>query len=288
MCKNIISAMSRATYDVNLIGRYNKKPLLIIFISFFVICGFSWGINKKNQGPHEGVSFQEFRRSVAPIFEKRCASLACHGIAVDSFKGLMKDPNRAKALYLPVDPLTGTIPKTTTSLAATFSAAREHSRINFAENPIFSPLLRVPLAQEFGGLPHRGLDVFLSIDDPDFQTIAKWVATEIAHHPAKPKTMEPELAFFRNNVLNVMIRNGCFLASCHSPNVSNDLKLVSPLPLRTPSGESTTGSGETSFKSLETLGLWQEAKKHPFLIITLSTLFLKNAVSGSMVLGLGG
>jgi len=228
---NIISAISGAAYDVNLLGRTNKKSLLILLISFFIICGFSWGLNKKNQAPHKGVSFQEFRRSVAPIFEKRCASLSCHGIAVDSFKELIKDPDRAKAFYFPVDPLTGAIPQTTDALLTAFRTAREDSRVSFAEQPVFSPLLRIPLAQEFGGLPHRGLDVFLSIDDPDFRTIAKWIATEIAQHPVKPKTMAPELAFFRKNVLNVMIRNGCFLASCHSPNVSNDLKLVSPLPV---------------------------------------------------------
>lgn len=212
---------------------------LLVFLIAFALRKNHYDLTQVTQ--EETVSFQQFRHSVVPVLEKRCSNYSCHGLAADSFENLMKEPGRANAFYFPVDPSTGAIPKSKPDLYSTFLAARESSRINFAEEPVFSPLLRIPLAEEFGGLPHRGLDIFFSVEDPDYQTLQKWVEMEVSQHPVKPEAMTPELSFFRKNVLNVMVRNGCFLASCHGPNVFNDLKLIPPLPVVDSPGGALSG-----------------------------------------------
>ncbi len=181
----------------------------------------------------ESASFQEFRTKVVPILEKRCA-ISCHGVDYEEF--IKKDP--AEAFYFPIDPVKGTIPQH--SLITSYQATRGHdpahsTRIDYRETENFSPLLRVPLAEEFGGMPHRGLDIFYSTDDPDYKTLSHWVATEIAQHPLPPKSLPKEIQFFKDNVLGVMGRNSCFLSSCHGPQVFNDLKLLPPLPVTDPS-----------------------------------------------------
>lgn len=61
----------------------------------------------------------------------------------------------------------------------------EHARAMLAasENPNASPLVRKPLSVFVGGAPHGGVDrfgadIYLSVQDPDWETIARWAAGE--------------------------------------------------------------------------------------------------------------
>jgi mono/diheme cytochrome c family protein len=172
-------------------------------------------------------SYELFRTEIIPILENRC-SAACHALAADAYDGFMEDPVNAKALYFPVDPRAGKIPAD--AIEATFQVVVGEARVDYSEPSRFSRLLRAPLAEDLGGEPHRGLDVFYSADDPDYRTMARWLSQEIREHKERHAPLPENIAYFRDHILGVMERNGCFLSSCHGPQVFNDLKLTPPLP----------------------------------------------------------
>lgn len=174
-------------------------------------------------------SYQTFTREVAPVLEARCGA-GCHGVDAGNHAAYMKDPLHAAGFHFPIDPVTGRIPRQREALLAAFDISVKPGRIDYAEAPRFSPLLRAPLAQEYGGLPHRGLDVFFTPDDPDYRALERWVGLEIARRPQTPPQLPGHIAHFRDQVQGVLLRNGCFLANCHGPAAFNDLKLQPPLP----------------------------------------------------------
>ncbi|MCP4784846.1 MAG: hypothetical protein GY903_21970 [Fuerstiella sp.] len=188
--------------------------------------------------PHEVSSFDQFRHDVVPILESRCA-VNCHGVSPEQFREFTSSPDHAGFFYFPINSVTGKIADHEALLSA-WQTSRggegndaEHgavSRIDYQERPEFSPLIRIPLADQLGGLAHRGLDVFYTTDDPDYLALRRWIETEIALRPVRKENVPPEERFFRDDVLPVLVRNGCFLASCHGPHVFNDLKLQLPLP----------------------------------------------------------
>lgn len=158
---------------------------------------------------------------------------------------MREDPETADFFAFPYNHATGRIERTTKSIAVTFAMASRASenggtgRIDYSAAPAFSPLLRYPLAESLGGLPHRGLDVFYSKDDQDYQVLERWIAMqqEATEKPIPQSSKAREL--FAKTVLPVLLRNGCFLASCHGPHAFNDLKLLPPL--------SGSGSGIAGF-----------------------------------------
>lgn len=180
----------------------------------------------------QSTSVLEFRSRVVPILEARCA-IACHGVEASLYEQFMRDPVNSKAFYFPIDPMTGKVPQTEEALNATFQVAtrtEDEGPLEYGEAAEFSPLLRVPLAEEFGGLPHRGMDIFAGTDDPDYQRLLHWVELELASRPEIHPELPDNVDYFRKNVLGVFERNGCFLSSCHGPDVFNDFKVVPPLP----------------------------------------------------------
>ncbi len=177
-------------------------------------------------GP-EVSAYESFRTEIVPILEGRC-SAGCHAVAADAYGAFMEEPANAKALYFPVDPRTGRVP--VDALDEVFRVVVGEGRVDYSEPSRFSRLLRVPLAEDLGGEPHRGLDVFYSADDPDYRTMARWLDREIRTHREDHDPLPEHIAYFRDHVLGVMERNGCFLSSCHGPQVFNDLKLTPPLP----------------------------------------------------------
>jgi len=42
-------------------------------------------------------------------------------------------------------------------------------------DPVMSPLIAKPLAEECGGIPHAGGKTFYSLDDPDYLAILAWI-----------------------------------------------------------------------------------------------------------------
>ena len=115
-------------------------------------------------GSAQSLDFETFRTKVEPVFLKKrpthARCVVCHAGAGNAFR---------------LEPLT---PGMTTW-------TEEQSRKNFAVvskivvpgDPAKSHLLKQPLAHEAGGEDfHSGGRQFASKDDPDWKTIADWVA----------------------------------------------------------------------------------------------------------------
>jgi Hydrazine synthase alpha subunit middle domain len=174
---------------------------------------------------------QLFAQRVLPVLERRCAQ-GCHGIEAAEFSRFARSPLHAGAFYFPFDSTTGRIPRDDAIVAASYAAALgegDHARVLPGEAPEFSAILRKPMAEVYGGLPHAGLGVFNSPNDPDYEALRLWVAAEIEARPVEDAPWPAETRFFRDNVLGVLERNACFLASCHGTMAFNDLKLTAPL-----------------------------------------------------------
>jgi len=109
------------------------------------------------------LDFQFFKHRVEPIFLHKRPGLArcyvCHSQGT---------PFRLQSLA------SGASAWTEEESRKNFEAAR---RLVNAANPTMSPLLRMPLAAEAGGIAfHPGGKHWMSKDDPEYQTMAAWVS----------------------------------------------------------------------------------------------------------------
>ena len=184
-----------------------------------------------------------FEQWAVDVFERRCG-VGCHAVSELHYVDFMADESNAIAFYFPVDPRTGRFTadpalqriahEVAVGIWSPDGAASHapHARIDFSAEPEYSPMLRHPLSELAGGLPHRGVDVFVDEGDPDYVALQRWVRTEVEDHVIEPAPLAPNEAFFRDEVLGVFERNGCFTGSCHGPDVFNDLKFAEPLPRR--------------------------------------------------------
>lgn len=227
--------------------RYLHRTVVPAQLLLALLCGCA--DRSENAAPHvvpvglkqeDRESFLQFCRDVVPVLERRCG-VGCHAVAPSDFVRIQKDPEQSAFFFFPMDLEQGRIPRDEPTRIQVFEVVRGHhaegsthaagaNRIEYAERPIFSPLLRAPLALDLGGIPHRGLDVFTRNDDPDFQALYRWVETEVALHSQPAGELSKPQIFFRDEILPVLVRNGCFIRSCHGPTVFNDLKLEPPLP----------------------------------------------------------
>lgn len=169
-------------------------------------------------------AFERFRADVVPILERRCA-IGCHGVPAERWS---PDGDEHGGLQFPIAREDGRIPAGALHLVYDRARDTKH-RLEPGTNADFSPILRHPTADEYGGLSHSGWDVFATPEDPDYRTLRRWVELEVGRLPADAPP-PPAEAFFRDRVLGVMVRNGCFLQSCHGPGAFSDLKLMPPLP----------------------------------------------------------
>ncbi len=206
----------------------------------------------RTPGPSQA-SDERFFERVIPILEARCG-LGCHGAPADRYLELLA---RTGELLIPIDPTTGRIPDDEALRRLAFDvtrgawrsegdgtrdgagdadeAGREERidgtpRIDYQAAPEFSGLLRQPLSEAYGGLPHRGHTVFGDPADPDYLALSEWVELELSEHPEPAPALSAAQTIFRDEVIGVLERNGCFLGSCHGAMVSNDFKLIAPLP----------------------------------------------------------
>src|SRR3990167_4353685 len=92
----------------------------------------------------------EFNQKVIPILEKRC-SVACHAVAENAFASFMQDPIHKISLYFPFDSESGKIPPQ--HYETVFETLTGNHRLDYSAEGKFSHLVRVPLAEEHGGLP---------------------------------------------------------------------------------------------------------------------------------------
>ena len=194
----------------------------------------------------DDASFELFERDIIPLLETRCGA-GCHATSARSYRDFMRDPEHTVAFYFPVDPDTGRVPADPELRRMAFDVTRgvwrpddalphdAHAgggshRVDFTAAADYAHLLRAPLAESWGGVPHRGIDVFATTLDPGYQALHAWVSLDLTYHAQETPTPSRAEAFFRDEIIPLYERNGCFLASCHGPDVFNDLKLVPPLP----------------------------------------------------------
>lgn len=163
-----------------------------------------------------------FNEQVVALLESRC--LSCHGVPADGYAAFMADGHEGY-FYFPV-----TADQHIADVETAYAISRDHHRIDVSDAARFSPILRAPLAEEYGGVPHKGLDIFYSTADPDYQTLHAWVAREISARPHAPAALGEHQRYFRDEVQPALVRNGCFLSSCHGPLSFTDFKLQPPLP----------------------------------------------------------
>jgi hypothetical protein len=104
---------------------------------------------------------QVFASEVLPVFERRgCSSIHCHGSGTHPF------------------PLTG-------GADPDLDFLRAADQVSFVE-PAASLLLRKPLAEAAGGVPHNAPAIFSTEDDPDFVILARWVGALPDSSGARP------------------------------------------------------------------------------------------------------
>lgn len=193
----------------------------------------SEGINNKNKTSSKAF----FESKVVSILENRC--LSCHGVKQDAYTQFMADDNE-EYFYFPI-----TENNKISDVEASYKVSISHGRVEYGEDARFSHILRSPLTEEYGGIAHKGLDIFYSTDDEDYQTMLAWLDREIAEHPENKKTLSKSAQFFKDEVQPVLVRNSCFLSSCHSPVSFTDLKLQPPMPDGKFSNEMTSKNRES-------------------------------------------
>lgn len=99
------------------------------------------------------LSYDEFVASVAPVLSKHgCNTAACHGGSTGVTFRLS--------------------PRDARDLAFDFAQA---SRQVYPQDPVESPLIMKPLAEECGGDTHAGGAYFYSFDDPDYVAMLTWI-----------------------------------------------------------------------------------------------------------------
>jgi hypothetical protein len=87
-----------------------------------------------------------------------------------------------------------------------------------------SELLMRPLDPRAGGMSHTGGSFFASRDDAAWKKLRDWARKAQATPNVWP-ARSPGETFFSDNVMPILIRRGCALEGCHSPNGFNDFRL---------------------------------------------------------------
>jgi hypothetical protein len=148
-------------------------------------------------------AYKKFLTDVAPVLASSCSYSNCHGSPQSDF-------------YLTCG---------STDAQRDFNFLRAASFVTVApDNVEQSELLKRPLAASGGGVNHTGGAFFQSKNDGGWKNLrdfAKLVQTEA---PIKFANSMGE-AFFGAHVMPVLIRRGCALETCHSPNGFNDFRL---------------------------------------------------------------
>lgn len=226
----------------------NTYRLSLLFAALIAAAALMSGCNRQQSNVWTSAdekSFRQFSEAVIPLLEARCG-VSCHGIPQDQYQAWMNNPANVRFFFFPVEPGSGRMAADAALRRMAFDVARgkwrppaqapdSHDeavlRIDYQAAPEYSPLLRAPLAEILGGDgTHRGTDVFYDLNDPGYRALRDWVALEIGHHPEAAPEPVPAAQFFRDRVVDVLERKGCFTASCHGANAFNDLKLQKPLP----------------------------------------------------------
>jgi hypothetical protein len=147
--------------------------------------------------------YTQFIADVEPTLERSCVAGNCHGSVRSDF-------------YLTCGGDDG---------QRWFNFLQARAFVAPAPAPVErSELLLRPLAPEGGGVSHTGGAFFATEDDPSWKAWRSWaVAAQADPLSTDPKT--PGRQFFEAEVMPLLLRRGCFLEACHSPEGPNDFRL---------------------------------------------------------------
>jgi hypothetical protein len=143
--------------------------------------------SKQPAGAFAKREFPAFQREVYPVLLRDCAFPTCHGGPQRFFH--VWGPGRVRLPGPKGTPGAVDLP-TVDEISASYSLAL--SMID-NEDPSRSPLLRKPLAVAAGGAGHRGVDkhgrdVYRTMQDSGYVTLARWVLSPPPATPAKQTT----------------------------------------------------------------------------------------------------
>jgi len=152
---------------------------------------------------HTSDAYQTFQKDVQPILKVSCAFATCHSSPqADFYITCGSTEEQQEANYLRVS-----------SFVVDSPTDVEQSEF----------LLR-PLDPRAGGISHTGGIFFPSRDDSGWKRLRDWARKAQAAAPAPPMRSAGE-TFFGERVMPLLIRRGCALEGCHSPNGFNDFRL---------------------------------------------------------------
>jgi hypothetical protein len=124
------------------------------------------GIDDQGVEPVDAFALDAYARDVHPIFEARCATLDCHGVAGRPLRLFAETGLRLRADLRD-------LPITEEELFANVKAVEA---IDPGAAPERQMILRKPLAEDAGGVEHEGGELWLSRDAPQAACVLAWLS----------------------------------------------------------------------------------------------------------------
>lgn len=213
-----------------------------------------------------------FESDVAPLLERRCLGLPCHGVAQDAeARGEILDWTH----FLVRVGADGRIADMDRAYATV------KARIDTVERAELSSLLRKPLAREAGGVPHMGGALWQTRDDASYRALLAWAKSETGGgEGARVEDLTPLQQRFAKDVQPLLGSRQCMNAACHG--------LASPFTAFEPPMEL---DGALVFSAAATLKNYAAARAHLQLggVPNLSRLVRKTLpLDGGGILHRGG
>ncbi len=199
--------------------------------------GVLWGCEARVDEHEPETARAYFERYVIPELSWRCTSGPCHGKPLDEYTKegpgwfkLAVDANGAihseDARRIAYEEASGTVEVAVhpSDGPGTIKLKRASAayRIDRHAPAVFSDLVRKMIPVSLGGLPHRGGDNYVSLQDPRLARILAWIEME---QSAEALEFTPLQAQFRDVIQPALARRGCYVSSCHGRMVGNMLKL---------------------------------------------------------------
>ena len=148
-------------------------------------------------------SYKSFVSDVQPFVRASCSYSTCHGSPQSDFYVTCGD----------------------TEEQLDFNFLRVSSFVTPAGRAVEqSEVLLRPLDPKAGGVNHTGGAFFSSTNNDQYKKL-KAFAELVKKNPQEPLARTEGEAFFGDHVMPVLIRRGCSLETCHSPNGFNDFRL---------------------------------------------------------------
>jgi hypothetical protein len=148
-------------------------------------------------------AYQTFSGELGTNLVASCAFSNCHGSSQADFRLTCADTEEARLANF--------------ARAAAFVAVAP-ARVEESE------ILLRPLSPRAGGLSHTGGTFFDGRENRNWQDLRAWAALVQLSPPEVP-ARSPGATFFAAQVMPVLLKRGCALEGCHSPNGFNDYRL---------------------------------------------------------------